>query len=328
MHRVTIAAAAIMASCAWMPALAQSQDVDPDFDTQVTEPAYRQDGPLIAIDRAHHNSHVAEGPYSPLAELLRNDGYRVVAGTEAFSESALAEVDLLVVANAGAREPEPDAPPVFTDHEADVLRDWVAGGGALLLIADHAPFGTAAQKLAARFGIQMGEGWVLDAGASAGSVSTQIVYSRENGRLGDHPITRGRDSNESVALVRSFSGQSLTLPDGATALLRLGPLAREVTDNTALDAAASAIRSGTGPWHELAAPYSRHVGGRVQGLAMRFGDGRLVVLGEAAMLSAQIIALPNPDGTEREFKAGMNAPGNDNRQFALNLFHWLSGALD
>jgi hypothetical protein len=59
---------------------------------------------------------------------------------------------------------------------------------------------------------------------------------------------------------------------------------------------------------------------------MTFGKGRLVVLGEAALFSAQIITLPNGD-RQVTFKAGMNAPGNDNRQFALNVLHWLSGLL-
>jgi hypothetical protein len=53
---------------------------------------------------------------------------------------------------------------------------------------------------------------------------------------------------------------------------------------------------------------------------MSFGKGRVVVLGEAAMLSAQ---LTGPGG----MKFGMNHPGIDNRQLALNIVHWLSGLL-
>jgi hypothetical protein len=45
-----------------------------------------------------------------------------------------------------------------------------------------------------------------------------------------------------------------------------------------------------------------------------------VFLGEAAMLSAQL-AGPN------QMKFGMNRPGIDNRQLALNIVHWLSGVL-
>jgi len=46
----------------------------------------------------------------------------------------------------------------------------------------------------------------------------------------------------------------------------------------------------------------------------------VVVQGEAAMLSAQI------SGQEKS-KMGMNAPGNDNRQYTLNVMHWSSGLL-
>ena len=60
--------------------------------------------------------------------------------------------------------------------------------------------------------------------------------------------------------------------------------------------------------------------------AMTFGKGRVVVLGEAALFSAQIIRFA--DGNQqRETKFGMNVPGNDDRQFALNVLHWLSGLL-
>jgi hypothetical protein len=44
-------------------------------------------------------------------------------------------------------------------------------------------------------------------------------------------------------------------------------------------------------------------------------QGRVVVLGEAAMITAQI-----DDGGAA---MGMNVPGNDNEAFARNLFHWL-----
>jgi hypothetical protein len=46
----------------------------------------------------------------------------------------------------------------------------------------------------------------------------------------------------------------------------------------------------------------------------------VVVQGEAAMISAQV------SGPENR-RMGMNVPGNDNRQYALNVMHWLSGLL-
>jgi hypothetical protein len=43
------------------------------------------------------------------------------------------------------------------------------------------------------------------------------------------------------------------------------------------------------------------------------------VSGEAAMLTAQLSA--------QDRKFGMNVEGIDNRQYALNVVHWLSGLL-
>jgi hypothetical protein len=57
--------------------------------------------------------------------------------------------------------------------------------------------------------------------------------------------------------------------------------------------------------------------GRAQGVAMKFGKGRVVVLGEAAMLTAQL-------GGPNKTPFGMNRPGTDDRQLALNIMHWLS----
>jgi hypothetical protein len=72
---------------------------------------------------------------------------------------------------------------------------------------------------------------------------------------------------------------------------------------------------------------STAVGGRAQGVAFPFGQGRVVVLGEAALLSAQILRFTEGD-QPRDARFGMNAAGNDDRQFALNVVHWLSRALN
>jgi hypothetical protein len=51
--------------------------------------------------------------------------------------------------------------PAFTPAECDAVRDWVRGGGALLLIADHVPWGDASAILARQFGVEMGLGIVI-----------------------------------------------------------------------------------------------------------------------------------------------------------------------
>jgi hypothetical protein len=52
-----------------------------------------------------------------------------------------------------------------------------------------------------------------------------------------------------------------------------------------------------------------------QGIAMEFGKGRVVIWGEAAMLTIQ-----NGDD-------GMNYSGTDNKQLVLNIAHWLTRLL-
>ena len=135
--------------------------------------------------------------------------------------------------------------------------------------------------------------------SDAGS-SSFIVYTRASGTLADHPITRGRSESERVNKVIAFTGQSLKGPADSFAFMRLA--------DTAIDM--------------MPGPNSNRVSaaGRAQGIAMSFGKGRVIVLGEAGMLSAQVVGA-------QQMKFGMNRPGIDNRQLALNIMHWLSGKL-
>jgi hypothetical protein len=130
---------------------------------------------------------------------------------------------------------------------------------------------------------------------SDGKNDADILFSRENKLLADHPITRGRAANEQIDRVVSFGGQSLKGPEGSADLLKLADTAYDELppDRKKVSAA-----------------------GRAQGLALGFGIGRVIVLGEAGMLSAQ----------RRGGRCcmGMNEPGNDNRQLVLNVMHWLS----
>jgi hypothetical protein len=227
------------------PAVAQQQIVDTDFQPAVAMPAYLKGGPTVAIDESHDNFHTMTGQYAPLAALLRKDGYKVVASKVPFEKESLDGIRLLLVANARnlkAILSGDISKSAFTDHECDVIADWVRAGGALLLIADHAPFGNAADALANRFGVTMGKGWVFDR-ASAGGITTQLDFSRENGLLGNHPIISGRNASERVNTVRAFTGQSLTVPAVATILMKLSPNARNAVTPADMDAEDAALRS-------------------------------------------------------------------------------------
>jgi hypothetical protein len=279
------------------------QMADPDFKTVVDSPTYTKNYPRVLFDEAHHNFHTAYGRYKPFADLINSDGYNVVSNLKPFTRQSLETYKVLVIANAlGAEDMDEDgaANVAFTAEEIKAVHDWVKGGGALLLIADHAPFGGAAEDLAKQFGVTMSKGFVLDEEHAVQGAPSMLLFTRENKLLQDHPITRGRDDSERVNRVQTFTGQALNIGDAAAVFLKLGPGAKDTPDREA----------------KTMTP----VGGQAQGIAFKYGKGRVVMMGEAAMLSAQI-AGPN------KFKMGMNAPGNDNRQLALNIMHWLTGAL-
>ena len=258
--------------------------------------------PTVLIDEAHHNFHTMGGRYKPFAQLITSDGYHVVPNRSKFTSDALKGCDVLVIANAlGAEEMgSPDAAnSAFTDSECDAVREWVEKGGSLLLITDHAPMGSAALNLAKRFGVGMSTTTTIDReNAAPDRGPASLMFTREKKLLVDHPITRGRDDSERVSRVQTFTGQSLKGPAGSIAFLKLSDTAADRGENGEVSAA-----------------------GRAQGIAFTQGKGRVVVMGEAAELSAQIAGLG-------DFKMGMNVPGIDNRQMALNIMHWLSGLLE
>lgn len=304
------------------------QVADPQFDTSVAHPAYTSRHPKVLFDEAHLNFHTTEGRYQPFAELLRNDGYEVTANKEKFSPRTLASYDVLVIANArGAEGIAAFDTPAFTEEECDAVRHWVEAGGALLLVADHAPFGQAAENLARRFGVDMSKGYTSDPAHSdlESKNPSLLVFSRENGLLADHPITRGRNPNEQVNRVMTFTGQSLRGPEGSVAFLRLADTAVDAKAPSAADIQRAVAQAGGQPGQpvqlRLAPGESVSAAGRAQGIALTIGRGRVVILGEAAMLSAQLA------GPEKK-PMGMNRAGIDNRQLALNILHWLSGLLN
>jgi len=281
------------------------QVADPNFNTKVDQPAYKRNGPKVLFDEAHNNFHTAGGRYKPFADLITHDGYRVVPNRQVFSRETLKGHRVLVISNAIGAARMNDAKAsnsAFTDEESDAVRDWVRDGGSLLLIADHAPMGSANQSLGKRFGVDMSKMYTVDEqnhDKESGNPGF-IIYTRESGRLADHPVTQGRNASERVNKIMTFTGQSLQGPASAIAFLKLA--------DTAFDRMP----------REDVTPIS--AAGRAQGVALEFGKGRVIVMGEAGMLSAQLIG-------PRRALFGMNRPGIDNRQLALNIMHWLSGLL-
>lgn len=309
MRRTVRLAMLVLLGCAAATAASAQQAPDTSFDVRVAHPAFATRHPRVAIDEAHHNFHTMEGRYEPFAALIRNDGCDVVPGREAFTARTLSGLDILVIANAlGAEEMDDTAAahPAFTADECRAVRTWVERGGALLLIADHSPMGAAAKALGAELGVDMACSYAADPVQGRKGSESIVAYTTAQGLAPDHPIIRGRDSTETLHRVVAFTGQSLAGPPGSTQLLRFSDRAVDLV-------------VGYGRMREAGSDQKVSAKGRAQGLAFTLGKGRVVVLGEAAMMTAQVAA--------GRFKMGMNEPGNDDRQFVLNVVRWLGGAL-
>jgi Leucine Rich repeat len=271
------------------------QHADPKFDVSISHPAYADKHPTVLFDEAHNNFHTASGRYKVFADLITNDGYRVTPNRKPFTSELLAKYDLLVTANAPAKAG--DSKSAFTPAECDSVEKWVRGGGALLIITDHEPFGSGSEELGKRFGVNMSLRVTIDPDNQTGN---GLSFSREKHLLGEHAILRGRNAGERVNRVLTFTGQSLKGPPESSALLKFADTAKDVERGRQSISAA----------------------GSAQGIAFKFGRGRVVVMGEAGELSAQVYGANPPK------KMGMNVPDCDNRQFALNIVHWLSGLID
>lgn len=285
------------------------QRPDNDYDVTVASPAFTDEHPVIRFDEGHYNAHTSGNLFRPLARLLKNDGYTIKTNLDPFTTESMKDFDLLVIANAaGGSNPNIGGinlpwfrkgkreDPAFQHTEITAVKTWVQNGGSLLLVADHFPFGVAAAEMGAAFGVTMHGGFVEMAKQFAGQPEpSTLLFTRDNGLLADHPITRGRSKAEQVNSVILFTGQSMDA-EGTMPLLVLPD---------------SSIEFVPPP-----PSFEEQMAGATQGYAFEFGRGRVVILADAAMLTAQI----GSDGD----KFGMDIDGVDNRQFALNVMHWLS----
>jgi hypothetical protein len=289
--------------------VAPAQQVgDPSFEPPIARPAYAAGkGPVVLLDEAHHNFHTASGRYQAFVRVLERDGYVVRPSRARFSKEALAGAAVLVIANALAERNREDwtlpTPSAFADDEVEAVREWVRGGGSLLLVADHMPFPGAAERLAAAFDVRFSNGFAMVPGTDGGA----IAFTRENGALADHAVTRGRNAGERVSRVVSFTGSAFRPGKGAVPVMSLpkGVVTLEPKE----------------AWQFSEATPKVDVGGWCQGAVLRFGKGRVAVFGEAAMFTAQLA------GSEKR-PFGMNSPeAAENPRFLLNVAHWLTGLL-
>lgn len=263
----------------------------PDFT-----PKYpKEKGTAVYIDEAHHNYHTVSGLYTTFANILRKDGYRILAFENSFTDESLKPIQILVIANALNEKNidhwEPPVYPAFDDKEMVCVKKWVQQGGALFLIADHPPFSSAAKKLGQVFGFSFSDATARQRVKSGGD-----LFCRQNKMLAENEITNGNDPSLYVDSIVTFTGQAFKIPDQAISILNFN-------ENYAL------YGSNDLPGN---------IRGFSQGAYMQYGKGKLVVFGEAAMFSGQYGA-----GLSW-IKIGLNSPkAKNNYKLLLNIVHWL-----
>jgi hypothetical protein len=287
--------------------ISAQQIADTTFNPVIAKPEYALGkGPVVALDEGHNNFHTASGRYLPFARLLKADGYVVNGYTGDFTESRLKNLRILVIANALNKInienwyiPTPSA---FSADEIETVRQWVEKGGSLFLIADHMPFGGAAADLASVFGFKFTNGFAADT-AKPGDA----YFYRKDNTLMSCSITNGRNANETVNKIVTFTGQAIRIPPGATSVLRFDERYLLMETDTAWVFDSRTRYTQIKDWS--------------QGAYMKYGKGRVVMFGEAAMFSAQLAG-------QNKKKVGMNSDyAEENYKLLLNIIHWLDNKM-
>jgi hypothetical protein len=311
----------------FVPTISAQQVADSAFTFPNPHPSFESGlGPKVCMDAAHNNFHTLDGRYFAFGKLLRGDGFSTVSVFEPFDGTVLADCGVLVIANALAPENAEDwgypHPSAFDGPEIAALTEWVREGGSLLLVMDHAPMPAAVADLASLLGVVPLNGSVTtrafgkldEETINEGAVQSGRTPEEEKealgtlGNLGDHPILQGRkEVDEPVRGIMTFGGSAflpsariqplLQVPEGAYGLVRSGEIPEELWPQYSMD-------------------------GWLVGGALDYGQGRVVILGEAAMCSAQLA------GPDQDRFMGMNNPLSiDNPRFCLNAVRWLAGVI-
>jgi len=268
----------------------------------------------VVIDEGHNEGHTLTGGYAEFARSLTDAGFGVGSHNGKVSAQSLVGVAVLVIANPF---PEPRQILVrksreenrllrwssaanqsaFDSTEIRVIRDWVLAGGGLLLVSDHAPHGRTVGSIARTFGVEMQSVETTDSTHldPPRTPIPSILFTRAAGTLGNHVILADVDS------VVTYGGGSFLPPEGSAVLLRI-PSGRVVRS---FDEAAQAF---------TVQPATGHA----QAVALMAGRGRVVLLGEAAMLTT------DPQNDLPQLGEGIANTRIGNRRFGVNVVQWLA----
>lgn len=274
---------------------------DTTFDVSVSKPVCNSNCPNILIDYVHNITAITslENDFKSLSQLFSNDGFKVVKNYGPLTLQSLAHTKILVLRGGE-----------FEKNEIQILNTWVRQGGSLLTFTHHdwLKFDEVLQS----FGIQTKEIEITDDSLHGLLrdrfivIPSYIYFSESDSLLGKHIILAGRNASEKITRVQTLASKTIIGPSGSSVLLRLS---KSAVDFMSIDTQDRTSRVPV-----------RTKGTRSLGLAFSYGNGKVVVTDSWALKALLF------ENSERG-KLGMNTPGNDNKQFALNIIRWLAGNL-
>ena len=298
----------LLFTCA-LPVLAQEGAVgvaslgdDPDFKPKIEKPAYTGKGPRVLFSHRLTGLHFEEG----FLKVVRADGYRVRETTQPVTHELLSSTDILVIVEPGefTHQETPDS--VISEVEATLVHDWVMQGGSLL-IASHGP---GCDALLRRFNTDASHGQVIaDKPPLEDEDPTFLAFKAETKTIANHIIIQGA-ADHPVSKVVAMAPQTFAVPDGAVALLSFPPGTLE--DRTSNEEMINAMKqvlanpssaqsteiSGV-PNRAIVIPLPSHppqpTEGRAAAVVFTAGQGRVLLIGDPGMISAQVTYVPAGD---------------------------------
>ncbi len=289
-----------------MTVFAYSQPrIDTDFRVEVGNP-YFKDGlsPKVLIDESHNNLHKKEGGLHAFTRMMEDDGAKVHSNDTTFSSTLLKGYNILIIVNAlhdsNIGNWQNPCPSAFTKEEIEAVELFVKNGGSLLLVADHMPYGGAAEEIGKAFGVKWNNGFVI----RQGQHWPPSEFDRSSNTLLDSPVTVDSDYTKRVSHIASFTGSAFKPPKRAQSFM--------VYDDSHM------VLMPDVAWQFSKKTKKENSEGWVQGACLKYGNGKIVFLGEAAMITAQL--------GDHDHKVGMNNPKDapENPQLALNIFRYLA----
>ncbi|CAL2083485.1 hypothetical protein [Tenacibaculum sp. 190524A05c] len=253
---------------------------------------------IIYVDHAHNNFHRIDNRFKPFANVLRTAGYSLKGFENKFTEKNLRNVKILVISNAlssNARSPFiTPTESAFTKEEIKIVKEWVAKGGALFIIADHMPFAGASKDLGKAFGFKFYDSFLFDENRRG-----IFDFTLADKTLGEHEVV----SKSKISKIRTFTGQAFEIPDKATSILKTTEKLTVYLPDTMWRFSEKTKRF---PAKNLS-----------QGAVLNYKKGKIAVFGEAAMFTAQLAG-------RNRFKVGMNSEdAKENYKLLLNIIAWL-----